>query len=77
MQIKEMLLKMLSGTDDVSLNRTLGALIAINLVVIMWVALFTQFDMARFELVFNSSIYLIVILLGLKGIEKVVGYFKK
>lgn len=77
MQIKEMLLKMLSGTDDVSLNRALGALIAINLVVIMWVALFTQFDMARFELVFNSSIYLIVILLGLKGIEKVVGYFKK
>lgn len=77
MQIKEMLMKMLSGTDDVSLNRTLGALIAINLVVIMWVALFTQFDMARFELVFNSSIYLIVILLGLKGIEKVVGYFKK
>lgn len=71
------ILKMLSASDDVSINRVLGALITINFVGIQWVTLFVDIKMDRIEIVFDSSIYLIAILLGLKGIEKIIGYFKK
>lgn len=77
MEMIQAILKMLSASDDVSINRVLGALITINFVGIQWVTLFVDIKMDRIEIVFDSSIYLIAILLGLKGIEKIIGYFKK
>ena len=76
MKITEALLKMLSASDDVSINRVLGALLVINFIGILWVTLFVDIKIDRLEIVFDTSIYLIAILLGLKGLEKIIGYFK-
>ena len=76
MELKPAILKMLSASDDVSINRVLGGLMAINFIGILWVTLFTDIDINRMGLVIDSSLYAIAILLGLKGLEKIIGYFK-
>ena len=69
--------RLLSGSDDVSSNRFVGVIAFFFLLHLINVALYQT--VTNEELLTKSIeylFYIIVSALGLKGIEKIIGYFK-